>query len=118
MQLRSDLPMSGLTNWYKPRWLIILNSTEPSVRRRFSLMHEAKHVIDHERIRYLCPRTALLSSERRAELVADYFAACLLVPKRLVKRRFGERARRQRPGRRVRCQSRRHGVPPAAARPR
>src|ERR1700688_2206194 len=39
IQLRRDLPISGLTNWYKPRWLIVLNSTEPAVRRRFSLMH-------------------------------------------------------------------------------
>ncbi len=88
--LRSDLPVSGLTNWFKPRWLILLNANEPAVRRRFSLMHEFKHILDHDGIGYLYPNTVMLDGERRAELVADYFAACLLMPKRLVKRRWGE----------------------------
>jgi hypothetical protein len=90
VQLRPDLPVSGLTNWYKPRWLILLNATEPAVRRRFSLMHEFKHIIDHDGIDYLYPASTPERSEQRAELVADYFAACLLMPKRLVKRRFGQ----------------------------
>ncbi len=90
MALRADLPVSGLTNWFKPRWLILLNADEPGVRRRFSLMHEFKHVIDHEGIDYLYPDTWHHDSNRRAELVADYFAACVLMPKMLVKRRWGE----------------------------
>jgi Zn-dependent peptidase ImmA (M78 family) len=88
--LRSDLPVSGLTNWYKPRWVTLLKANEPAVRRRFSLMHEFKHVIDHEGIAYLYPDLGDLAGDRRAELTADYFAACLLMPKRLVKRRFGQ----------------------------
>lgn len=88
--LRDDLPVSGLANWYKPRWVILLNSTEPGVRRRFSLMHEFKHILDHDSIGYRYPATWATSSERRAELAADYFAACLLMPKRLVKRRYGQ----------------------------
>src|SRR5207248_3291062 len=88
--VRGGLPVSGLTNWYKPRWLILLNSSEPMVRRRFSLMHEVKHIIDHDGIAYLYPDSFGHDHERRAELVADYFAACVLMPKRLVKRRFGE----------------------------
>jgi len=88
--LRPDLPVSGLTNWFKPRWLwlILLNANEPAVRRRFSLMHEFKHILDHDGIHYLYPDTPYLDGERRAELVADYFAATLLMPKRLVKRRY------------------------------
>lgn len=88
--LRRDLPVSGLTNWFKPRWLILLNGTEPAVRQRFSLMHEFKHIIDHEGIDYLYPGNWIQDSNRRAELVADYFAACLLMPKRLVKRCYGQ----------------------------
>lgn len=30
------------------------------------------------------------ASRERGERVADYFAACLLMPKRIIKRRFGE----------------------------
>lgn len=87
---RRDLPVSGLTNWFKPRWLILLNGTEPAVRQRFSLMHEFKHIIDHEGISYLYPPNWLQDSNRRAELAADYFAACVLMPKRLVKRAYGQ----------------------------
>lgn len=86
--LRTDLPVSGLTNWFKPRWLILLSASEPTVRRRFSLMHEFKHILDHPNIEGLYQTTAGISPEHRAELVADYFAACVLMPRRLVKRRF------------------------------
>lgn len=86
--LRSDLPISGLTNWYKPRWLIVVNSTEPAVRRRFTLAHEFKHVLDHPFAARAYPHNGYLTSDERAERVADYFAACFLMPRRLVKRRF------------------------------
>lgn len=88
--LRNDLPVSGLTDWYKPRWLICLNADEPGVRRRFSLMHEFKHILDHGVAEHRYPRTPYFTSEERAEQVCDYFAACVLMPKRLVKRRFFE----------------------------
>ena len=90
LTMRRDLPVSGLTNWFKPHWLILLNATEPAVRQRFSLMHEFKHIIDHQAIAYLYPANWLHDSNRRAELVADYFAACLLMPKRIVKRVYGQ----------------------------
>src|SRR5258708_30397133 len=61
--LRNDLPISGLTNWYKPRWLIILNSTEPAVRRRFTLVHEFKHVLDHPFAARAHPGNDWLTSE-------------------------------------------------------
>jgi hypothetical protein len=88
IRLRGDLPISGLTNWYKPRWLIVLNSTEPAVRRRFSLMHEFKHILDHGIAERAYASTTWLSSDDRVERAADYFAASLLMPRRLVKRRF------------------------------
>jgi predicted transcriptional regulator len=88
--LRDDLPISGLTNWYKPRWLVVLNDSEPAVRRRFSLHHEFKHLLDHGLADRAYPSTIWQTNEERAERVADYFAACLLMPRRLVKRRFFE----------------------------
>lgn len=88
VRLRRDLPASGLTNWYKPRWLILLNGHEPHVRRRFSLMHEFKHVLDHNMSERLYPTTALMDHDERVELVAEYFAACVLMPKRLVKQAY------------------------------
>jgi Zn-dependent peptidase ImmA (M78 family) len=83
-----DLPISGLTNWYKPRWLVLLNKDEPAVRRRFSLMHEFKHILDHGLAERCYPDTAWQTSQERAERVAEYFAASLLMPKRIVKGRF------------------------------
>ena len=88
--LRDDLPTSGLTHWCKPRWLIILNRREPAVRRRFSLAHEFKHILDHGIADRAYPATVWLSADARAERVADYFAASFLMPRRLVKRRYFE----------------------------
>jgi hypothetical protein len=88
IQLRHDLPISGLTNWYKPRWLILLNQSEPAVRRRFSLMHEFKHVLDHGLTQTCYPPVFGYSTEDRVEKICDYFAACLLMPKRLIKQRY------------------------------
>ena len=86
--LRRDLPegASGMANWLKPRWVVLLNKTEPAVRRRFSLWHEFKHIIDHERAEVLYEGL----SARDIESVADYFAACVLMPKKIVKRLFGQ----------------------------
>ena len=90
VMLRENLPVSGSAQWIKPHWLILLNLSEPRSRRRFSLMHEFKHVIDHPYIDYLYAGETTAERERRAELVADHFAGCLLMPKRLVKRLWGE----------------------------
>lgn len=87
---RHDLPTSGLTYWRKPRWQIVINADEPFVRQRFSLMHELKHALDHPFIDYLYPAAGTTDSDKRAELTADYFAACALMPRRHVKRLWGE----------------------------
>lgn len=87
---RRDMPASGYTDWYKPRWLILLNADEPFVRRRFSLMHEFKHILDHPFVSYLYPPTLTTSRDKRAELAADAFAAFVLMPKRVVKRLWGQ----------------------------
>lgn len=88
VNLRSDLPVSGLTRWVKPRWQIYVNKNEPAVRRRYSLMHEFKHLLDHGISDYLYPKNQWNNAEVRAEKVCDYFAASLLMPKRIIKRRF------------------------------
>ena len=87
---RADLPTSGYTDWYKPHWLIMLSSTEPFVRQRFTLMHEFKHVLDHPFVVTIYPSTPQQGSEARAEGVADYFSACVLMPKRLIKQLWGQ----------------------------
>lgn len=79
-----DLPVSGSTYWASGTWIITLNADEPRVRQRFSLMHEFKHIIDHSTKRYLYGDEDERALER-AERTADFFAACLLMPKRRLK---------------------------------
>src|SRR5256885_13465840 len=48
-------------------------------------MHEFKHVLDHTTKQFLYLDRPFLSADDQAERVVDYFAACLLMPKRVVK---------------------------------
>lgn len=81
-----DLPVSGSAHWERGRWILTLNASEPYVRRRFSLMHEFKHVLDHPCKRSLYGDTTNDDGAAlRAERTADSFAAALLMPKRWLK---------------------------------
>jgi Zn-dependent peptidase ImmA (M78 family) len=80
------LPVSGAAHWNGRYWVITLNADEPAFRQRFSLMHEFKHVLDHTTRDFLYHDRAFQTAEQQAERVADYFAACVLMPKRVVKR--------------------------------
>ncbi len=81
---------SGCSTWdYQRRsWIISLNPTEPRTRRRFTVLHEYKHILDHASpgIRTSTSRTPTQRSA--AEVVADYFAGCVLMPKRLLTAAF------------------------------
>ncbi len=80
------LPVSGAAHWTGSYWLITVNADEPTVRQRFSVMHEFKHVLDHTTKDFLYRDRPSQTAAEQAERVADYFAACLLMPKRLMKR--------------------------------
>lgn len=105
------LPVSGLSHWNGQRWIICLNSGDSPARQRFTLLHEFKHIIDHGSTDWLYPnpprrpasfrgRSAASGftpevsgraspSSRLAEQAADYFAGCALMPKRELKRAWG-----------------------------
>lgn len=85
-----DLPVSGSTHWLSGRWLITINASEPAARQRFTLAHELKHVIDHRHRDLLYAATPTLSTHLQGEYAADNFAACLLMPRRWVKRAWGD----------------------------
>lgn len=93
IQLIDDpsLRVSGTTYWDRGRWIIRLNTSEPRGRVRFSLCHEFKHVLDHTTKSRLYHDNAGFIAEDNAERLAEFFAGCLLMPKRHVKRLFGER---------------------------
>lgn len=81
---------SGATRWENGRWLILLKADEPYVRQRFSAVHELKHVIDHIVAEIAYPAALGFSAEDRRELVANHFAASVLMPKAWIKRAWRE----------------------------
>ncbi len=88
IELEPELPSSGMTFWSGQDWVIVLNSSEPRVRRRFSLLHEYHHVVSHAAREQLFGPGARRNSPA-AERTADQFAAFILMPKMLVKRYWG-----------------------------
>jgi Zn-dependent peptidase ImmA (M78 family) len=88
--LERGLPVSGSAPWTGRYWIITVSADEHPLRQRFSLMHEFKHIVDHTTKHYLYRDRPGMGAHEQAERVADYFAACLLMPKRVVKRLWGE----------------------------
>ncbi len=82
----ADLKVSGLRHWHNGRWIIALNPTEPPGRQRFRLAHEFKHVLDHTTAAWIAWDEPGLPAHIKTERLADYFAGCLLMPKRHVVR--------------------------------
>lgn len=86
----ADLPRhaaSGASRWdHQHRsWVISINPEEPGTRQRFTVMHEYKHIIDHYHSGLGGPLPRSLYGLEPVEYVAEYFAGCLLMPKRWVK---------------------------------
>lgn len=92
------LPSTGAADganfwdWRSKQWIILLNRADSWRRQRFTLAHEYKHIIDHPNRRRLYHGAR---ADQQAEQVADYFAGCLLVPRRLLKRAWGNGIQRQ-----------------------
>lgn len=78
--------LSGLSEWHKGRWHIAVNRDDSPTRRRFTLAHEFKHVLESPFMRVLYADRYGRVSQERAEELCDYFAACLLMPRMWVKR--------------------------------
>ncbi len=87
---RVPLADSGSSQWVDGKWLISVNAYEGYVRNRFTLFHEFKHILDHPFIDRIYPTLVAMTHEQRRERVADYFAACTLAPKRILKRVWGQ----------------------------
>lgn len=87
--VREDgLPVSGAAHWNGHYWLITVNADEPIYRQRFSVMHEFKHILDHTTKHFLYHDRSHQTADEQAERVADYFAACVLMPKVAVTRQW------------------------------
>ena len=84
-----SFPVSGASAWSQQTWVIVLRSSEPTTRQRFSLAHEFKHILDHRFAEIIYG--AIPDDQRQAavEGICDYFAGCLLVPRPWLKRAWG-----------------------------
>lgn len=69
--------LSGMSTWTDDQWVIGVNKGNPHTRRRFTLCHELKHILDADRDKI----TYKGLNPVQREQVADYFAACVLMPK-------------------------------------
>src|SRR6266568_6143276 len=79
---RHEMPtLAGFTQWENGHYLVVINRSNNLGRRRFTLGHEFKHVIDHSMRKVIYKNL----NQERVEKVANYFSACLLMPRRLVK---------------------------------
>jgi len=80
--------MSGAIRWRQGRWHILVNSDATWGRTRFSLAHEFKHLLDYPLSETIYGPGDDHRAQRLAERAAEYFAACLLMPKSFLKRAF------------------------------
>jgi Zn-dependent peptidase ImmA (M78 family) len=74
--------LSGMSTWDDGHWVIGINKRNPHARRRFTLCHELKHILDADRDKITYQGISATQRER----IADYFAACYLMPKLWLRR--------------------------------
>jgi Zn-dependent peptidase ImmA (M78 family) len=84
----AELPSSGRAQWTGHAWVLLVASSEPKVRQRYSLAHELCHVIWHPLAPGVLPATHRASADQRIEYACEYFAACLLMPRVWMKRAY------------------------------
>ena len=70
-------------------WVIQLNENDPPVRRRFTLFHEAFHILAHGRTTPVFRKRGVEVGSFN-ELLADYFAACILAPRKWAEEKWSE----------------------------
>lgn len=94
LQPRHRMPtLAGFTQWVDGRWLIVINRDSVPGRRRFTLAHEMKHLIDHPNFRVAYKnlgRGDKRKHDQQVELICNYFAACFLMPRAWVKRAYAQ----------------------------
>jgi Zn-dependent peptidase ImmA (M78 family) len=83
VEVRSNLPHSGASDWVVDHWHIQINIDDSLWRCRSTLAHEIKHALDdpyREPLYPDWPHGSQLPPPAEAEAICDYFAGCLLVP--------------------------------------
>ncbi len=70
-------------------WVIQLKDDVSSASKRFTLFHEAFHILAHCRTTPVFRKRGTMQGSFN-ELLADYFATCILMPKEWVKKKWAE----------------------------
>ncbi len=73
----------------KEKWIIQLREDDPSAKKRFTIFHEAFHILAHCRANHVFKKRETRRGSFN-ELLADYFAVCVLIPREWVKERWAE----------------------------
>jgi Zn-dependent peptidase ImmA (M78 family) len=71
-------------------WLIHLNSNDTPARQRFTLYHEIFHILAHCKATPVFKKTSHSHKGTFNELLADHFAAIILLPENWVKEKWLE----------------------------
>ena len=71
-------------------WVVQLNSKDTPARKRFTLYHEIFHILAHCKATPVFKKTSSRSDGSFNELLADHFAAILLMPEKQVRERWAE----------------------------
>lgn len=79
----------------KDSWVIQVNSNDPPLIRRFSIFHEAFHILAHCRVSAYYNRSPVFSNTKETEpsfneMLANHFAGCLILPADWVKKKWAE----------------------------
>src|SRR5579875_2358918 len=82
--------VSGCSYWDADhrRWVIALNPDEPHTRQRFTVLHEYAHIVRHQHPGLAGRLPRRIYGLEPEEYIADYFAGCTLMPKRLMQAAF------------------------------
>jgi len=73
----------------KEAWVIQLNENDTPSRRRFTLFHEVFHILAHSRATPVFKKRGTEIGSFN-ELLADYFACCILIPRQWVVEKWAE----------------------------
>jgi len=71
-------------------WLVQLNRNDTTARKRFTLYHEIFHILAHCRAIPVFKKTSSSPEGSFNELLADHFAAIILMPEKKVKEKWAE----------------------------
>ncbi len=84
--------LSGVTSYSRGRYLLLVNRNDAHARRRWTISHEFKHLLDYTKAKAMYKQLGYGHEARQAqqiERLCDHFAANLLMPRMWVKRAYG-----------------------------